>query len=486
MSSIKKELTSGVAYNAIAKYSGMAIQLCITAILARLLTPQDYGVIAIATIFINFFNLLGDVGIGPAIIQNQSLDKNDYKNIFSYTVYTGLSLSFIFFLCSWPIASYYEEEQLVPVCQCLSVLILFFCFTIVPQNLLYKAKKFKLISLSNLAIHTLTGLLAIGAAYLGWGVYSLILQTTLAALFTFILYYSHTRIHFTFYPKWYSLKKIWLFSIYQFLFNIINFFGRNMDKMLIGRALGMKPLGFYEKSYRLMMLPLQNITFVINPVLLPVFSSLQTDVKELTDKYFKMLKMLSYISFPISAILFVCGEELILSFFGDQWGEAVGTFRILALTVGMQVLTSTTGSVFQAIGQTKQMFFAGLCGAFFMITSFLITLNIWGTIESVAWGYFVAQILNTIQCFYLILRSLRYSSRRLLKDLYKPVLISVVMIALLFFVTKLIFVPNIYLRLAIYGSISLIIAFIFIQLFSDYNLIGLIKQQLKKYGAKVR
>lgn len=98
MNSIKKELASGVLYTSLAKYSSIAVQIIVTAILSRILTPADYGIVAIATIFIVFFNLLSDIGIGPAIIQFKDLDRHDLNSIFSFTVYVGLVLSLLFFL----------------------------------------------------------------------------------------------------------------------------------------------------------------------------------------------------------------------------------------------------------------------------------------------------------------------------------------------------------------------------------------------------
>lgn len=125
MGNIKRELFSGVFYIAVAKYSGILIQLVITAILARLLTPADFGVVAIATVIIAFFNILSDIGIGPAIIQNRELTSNDLEHIFSFTVYVGIVLSAVFFLCAWPIAGYYNNKILVSVCQWLSIPIFF-------------------------------------------------------------------------------------------------------------------------------------------------------------------------------------------------------------------------------------------------------------------------------------------------------------------------------------------------------------------------
>ena len=478
MVSFKKDIASGVMYTAIAKYSSMALQLVVTAILARILCPSDYGAIAIVTVFINFFNILGDIGIGPAIIQNKKLEEEDIESIFSTTIYMGGLLCIIFASCASTISSYYNNDTLYEICLWLSLLIFAYCASIVPQNLLYKEKKFKLISISSFCINCLTGVVSIAAAYMGCGIYALVLSQLLSAFATTLFYYSQKRIRFRFIPKTLALKKIMSFSIFQFLFNLVNYFGRNTDKMLVGRYLGMAELGYYEKSYRLMMLPLQNITFVISPVLLPVFSGLQDNPHEVGNKYFKMLKLLAYLAFPLSVILYFCSGELVLCFFGEQWHGAISPFRILTLTVGLQILTSTTGAIFQSINRTKQMFYAGLCGALFMITSFIITLNLWGTTDSVAYGYLVAQLLNTIQCFYLIAHSLGYKLINLINILWKPMIVSIVLTVLYLIFISMISVENVFLGLVVKGIWGVMVSLAIIQIVGEINIINIIKNKI--------
>ena len=137
-SNIKNQLFSGVFYTALAKYSGIVISLVIAGILARLLSPDDFGIVAVATVIIAFFSLLTDMGISPAIIQHKSLTKDELSTIFSFTVWTGIGISILFFAASWMIADYYESEILRTLCQLLSVNLFFASATIVPGALFYR------------------------------------------------------------------------------------------------------------------------------------------------------------------------------------------------------------------------------------------------------------------------------------------------------------------------------------------------------------
>lgn len=449
MPSIKKELVSGVFYTSLAKYCNITVQIVVTAILARLLTPSDYGVVAIASVFIVFFNLLSNIGIGPAIIQFKNLKKQELSHIFSFTVYVGFSASFLFFCSSWFIAEYYGNETLAPVCQLLSLTILFHCMNIVPLNIQYREKRFKFMAAVSLTTQIVTAIVAIVLALMSFGVYALIIQQITSTIILFAIVYLQEKLPFHLIIDKAPLQKIVSFSLFQFFFNIVNYFSRNLDKLLIGRFVGLAPLGQYEKSYRLMTMPLQNITFVLTPVMQPVFSNFQGDLYVMAEKYMKVFTFLCYIGFPLSVLLFFTSNELILFFFGDQWHDAVFPFQIMALTVGLQILNGTAGSIYQSANATKQLFISGCWCAIFMITSFAIAIWGWKTINAVAIGFAIAQLLNSCQTYYLLFRTLKYSLKLVFVAMIRPLLIAVYIGILLLFADKWC------------GSYNMIISFMF-------------------------
>lgn len=175
--SLKKEFTSGVFYTSLAKYSGIVISLIITSVLSRLLTPEDFGIVAIATVIISFFNILGDIGIGPAVIQNRNLSKSDLNHIYSLTILVGIALAAVFCVLSFAISSFYDDKELRPVCQWLSLSIFFTCANIVPLNLQYKSKNFRRIAIITLIVQIVSGICAIIYAFAGGGVYALVLSS---------------------------------------------------------------------------------------------------------------------------------------------------------------------------------------------------------------------------------------------------------------------------------------------------------------------
>ena len=185
---IKHQLFSGVFYTALAKYSGIIISLVVAGILARLLSPDDFGVVAIATVIIAFFNLFTDMGISPAIVQHKSLTKEELSDIFSFTVWTGIGISILFFAASWLIADYYESGILRTLCQLLSVNLFFASANIVPEPCSTQ-QEFKFIAVRSFIIQIAGGAGAITAALCGAGLYALIINPILSSILIFVISY---------------------------------------------------------------------------------------------------------------------------------------------------------------------------------------------------------------------------------------------------------------------------------------------------------
>ena len=276
MSSIKQQLLSGVFYTALAKYSGIIVSLVVAGVLARLISPDDFGIMAVATVIIAFFNLFTDVGLSPAIIQHKDLTTENLSDLFSFTIWTGIGLSLLFAAASWPIAAYYDRDILRILCQLLAINLFFASATIVPNALFYRNKEFKFIALRSFVIQLIAGAAAVTAALCGAELYALVIGPILSGILIFIISIRHYPQHLRLTLGRNVLRQIFSYSAYQFLFNIICYFSRNLDKLLIGKYMGMSSLGYYEKSYRLMMLPLQNITQVITQLCTPFSATTRT------------------------------------------------------------------------------------------------------------------------------------------------------------------------------------------------------------------
>ena len=292
---VAKTLFKGTIYFAISKYSSLVINVIVTMTLSRLLQPADFGVVAIATAVIAFFDILSNAGIVPAIIQNKKLDKIDYSNIYSFTIYFSLILLAIFILIAyWLSVYYYKNILLFKLLLLLSCQLLFNTINLVPNALLLKEQQFRRIAIIHISSSIISGIVSVALALKEFGVYSIVVTPILTSFVSLVCFRLLVKkeLEISFKPAVSSLKKIISFSIYQFSFNVINYFSRNLDKILMGKYLGMDTLGLYEKSYRLMMLPISNLTNVISPTLQPVLSNFQDKKDIISRTYISLSKIL--------------------------------------------------------------------------------------------------------------------------------------------------------------------------------------------------
>ena len=409
---IKQQLFSGVFYTAIAKYSGIIISLVVAGILARLLSPDDFGIVAIATVIISFFAIFTDMGLSPAIIQNKALTQDDLTNIYSFTFWTGIAVALLFFIASWPISAYYDSPILRTLCQLLSINLFFASVNIVPGALFYKNKEFKFIAIRSFVIQITAGTGAVIAALSGAGLYALLITPIVSSILIYIISFHRYPQHLRMTLGLSSIRKIFSYSVYQFLFNVICYFSRNLDKLLIGKHMGMSDLGYYEKSYRLMMLPLQNITQVVTPVMHPIFSDFQDDKMKLATSYERIIRFLAFIGLPLSVLLFFTAEEVTLIIFGNQWLPSVAVFRILALSVGIQIILSSSGSIFQAAGDTRSLFICGLFSSTLNVAGIVLGIFYFGTLTAIAGCIVTTFTINFVQCYWQLYRKMLHRSLR--------------------------------------------------------------------------
>lgn len=481
MSSIKKELISGVFYMILSKYSRIIISLVVAGVLARLIAPQDFGIVAIATVIISFFNIFSDLGIGPAIIQNKNLTSDNYSQIFSFTIWQGLILAALFFLSSWFIAGFYNSPILKTICQLLSVNLFFASINIVPKALLYKNKEFQFIAYRSLITQVLGGSIAVTAALMGAGLYALIINPILSSIFLFILSYWKypQKMHLTWGME--SIRKIFSFSAYQFLFNVINYFSRNMDKLLIGKYMNLTQLGYYEKSYRLMMLPLQNITYVISPVMHPIFSEFQNDPIKLAGHYEKVVRFLAFIGLPLSVFLWFDAKEITLFVFGDQWFPSIPVFQILTLSVGIQVIFSTSGSIFQAANDTKSLFICGIFATILNVSGMLIGIFIFKSLNAIAWCICITFAINFIQCYWWMYKyTFKQNILSFWKQFFAPLKISILIGICLYGTSLIVDEYPIIVSLIIKGTLYIGMLTGYLQLSGEYDIWKLIKSKIRK------
>ncbi|MFL2132962.1 lipopolysaccharide biosynthesis protein [Desemzia sp. FAM 24101] len=444
------EFKKGVFYSALGKYSNVVIQLVVTAILSRILTPQEYGIVAVVNVFLIFFQMLADFGIGPAIIQNKTLTKYEINSIFGFSIYLALFLGIVFVFLGYPISIFYSNQVYIPISMVLAVCLFFYGVLVVPQSILLREKKFSTVNMVTILANVASGVVSIVLAFNGFSYYALIISNTVKAALLFVVFYFKTDINPQFKLDTSPLKKIFSFSKNQFLFNFINYFSRNLDSMLIGRYFSASALAFYDKAYQVSLYPNQILTNVISPVIQPIMSEYETDLQKIKTVYLKITTILASIGLPLSVFLFFNASEIILFLFGDQWSGSVLPFQILAVSVWVQMISSSTGAIFQSANRTDLLLLSGILSAIVTVSAIFIGIFA-GKIEYVALMVIIAFSINFVQTIYLLMyRLFQTNFTEVIKALVKPLIMAALQMVFFFFMPELPFVN--FINLLIYGS----------------------------------
>ena len=350
--SIKK----AVIVNALGKYSSVAFQLVFSAILSRLLTPAEFGVVTVMNVFVIFFELFSDLGIGTAIVQNKELDNRDINAIFTFTIAFGITLATIFCGFSFGIAEYYGKYIYIRLGIIFSISIMLTSFNVVPNALLMKNRCFASVSIRTVISCVVSYIVAIILAILGFSYYSLVIRSVVMSIILLIWNVVASKINYRFVFDLKSVRKIWSYSAFQLGATMINYFQRNLDNLLVGKHMGEELLGYYNKSYTLMQYPVTYLSQVITPVLHPILSEHQKDKQYIFDQYLMILQLLSLIGILVTGVFSSASEEIITIMFGNQWKEAVAPLHVISFSIWVQMLTGTVGCIMQSLGDTKNLF----------------------------------------------------------------------------------------------------------------------------------
>ena len=423
--SLTKRTALGALWLGGARLWSQALNLTVGVALARLLSPEDYGLLGMVTVVTGLFAMLSNMGLSAAVVQKQDLAPDELSSIFWLNLGVAAVISCGLAVCSPIIAHFYSQPKVVPV-MCVMVLALpISALSSVQYGLVQKQMKFKQITKIYVASSLAAGILALLAAWAGWRVWALVVQTlTSASLGVAGLWWkSRWRPSFHFVRR--DLGRIWGFSSHLTAFSLVNYFARNADNFLVGGFLGPSQLGFYNLAYSLMLYPLSNLTGVVQGALGPAMSQVQSETRRLASAYVRTCRYLAFLVLPMMVGLGLVAREAVSAVYGPKWDDAGRVLQILAWVGAFQPFDSLTGTIFVARGLTRWIFWSGLISTIITVMGFIFGLP-WGLI-GIAWGYAISQAFLALVVLPIQYRRVEVSLGRLLKGMALPGLASACM-----------------------------------------------------------
>jgi len=382
---IKQKVLSSLGWNGGAKFVGQLVTWAVTIIVMRLLTPEDYGLMAMATVFIAFLALLNELGLGAALVQKQEIDETTLRQAFGVLLVINFCLFLILLLSAPLVGIFFEEQRVVPVIRLLSLQFIIMPFATIPQSLLVREMNFRTISIVDFISAIVGSATTLILAYLGHGIWSLVwgsMATIGSRTIGLNVVSPYPRLPI-FSPK--RLTKIVTFGGYVTISNVFWFFYTQADIFIIGKLLGKEMLGFYSVAMYLSCSPMEKASGIINQVAFPAFSSVQNDLQKVRSYFLKAVRIMSLLAFPVLWGISSIAPELVGTLLGDKWHLAVLPFQLLSLVISIRMISNLMAPALLGLGRPDISFSNVLFGSIVMPICILIATH-WGLVGvSLAW-----------------------------------------------------------------------------------------------------
>ena len=353
MKNTKQIVIKSMVWNGIGKIVSQIIQFVLNVVLARLLLPEDFGLIGMLSIFMSLSQILVQSGFSHAFIQKKERRSLDFSTVFIFDISISIILYFVLFLSAPIIANFFNQPLLI-------FLVRIYCLTIIINSIglvftarLHIEMNFRYNEIASISSMVVSGIIGITFAYLGYGVYALVIQTITRSIINLMV--------LVLLSKWFPGLKF-SFSVfkglYKFGVNILivkligNFFNDNIYKVMIGRTFSASALGHFTYASKFAELPSYTISTTLQNVTFPLLASFQGDRLKLVSVWKRLIRMSMYISFPVMIFIFVLAKPIVLLFLTENWLPVVPILQWLCLGRMLTPVISLNMNVLNAIGRS--------------------------------------------------------------------------------------------------------------------------------------
>jgi PST family polysaccharide transporter len=422
---LREKAAKGVFWSVTQQWGVEVISFLTFIAIARLLTPEEFGLVALAAVFMHFIKIFLDQGFGAAIVQRADLEREHLDTAFWTSIVIGVLLTAIGVAASGLVARIFEEPRLAPILIWLSLGFLFGALGSIQKSILRREFAFKNLATCSLVATTTSSIVGVSMAFAGFGVWSLVAQNLVFNLTdSLVLWWaSDWRPRFFFSKK--HFDDLFGFGISIVGSKILEFSNRRSDDFLIGYFLGPTQLGFYTMGYRLLLVMIRMITGITNFVAAPTFSRLQDNPERMRRVYYKVTQYTSMLAFPAFIGLGLVAPELIPALFGENWAPSVPVTQILTLIGLLSSLLVFNGSIMKAYGKPSWHLGILLLTSVCTVIGFLLAVR-WG-IVAVAASFVIVGFLLAPISYIAVHRLIHINFRTYLGLIVIPLTASLIM-----------------------------------------------------------
>lgn len=473
--SLKTDSIKGVTWTTVSTIATSSFQLIQLAILARILEPEVFGLMAIVTIVIGFSIAFMDMGISNAIIHFQKISIEQLSTLYWLNVISGIILFIIIKISSSYIAIFYNESELQKLVSLLALSFVFQSFGQQFMILLQKNMQFNKIAITEIIATFCVLFGSVSLAVLGFGIFSLIYGTLIGSAIRSIQYFYHGSNIYR--PKLILklsfVKEFIKFGLYQMGEKSLNYFSANVDKIIIGKFIGFEALGYYNMAWQLIIFPVSKINPIVNKVAFPVFAKVQNNNDSINYIYEKVLIFLFLIVIPLLIFLYYFSSDVVHLVYGAGWEKSANIVSILAFVGILKTAGNPSGSLLLGIGRADVGFWWNFFWLIFLSTTLSITLLINPTVLFATYSLLGLSVITTI-IYHIIIKNICQVKYK--KIIYSFIYIMIVTGIIGYISYKLqikIYVESVLINLAI-SILTFFVPYILFAIFSYKSLIMVI------------
>ncbi len=424
-STLKQKAVVGIFWSFIERFGTQIVLLITQIVLARLLTPFDFGLIGMLVIFIAISRVFIEGGLGTALIQKKDADDIDFSTVFLTNAIISVLLYVVLFFASPLVAAFFRQPELKWLLRFVGLVLIFNSLGLVPFVKLEKELDFKIIAKSTILSSVLSSIVGITLAYKGMGVWALAIQMVVIYFFRTLLFWVFSGWRLPLIFSWRSFKALFDYGYKLLLSSLLDQVFQNIYLLIIGKFFLAKDLGYYTQAKKLQVVPVETLSAIVGSVTFPTFSKIQNEDEKLLLGFRKTIKMLVFINFPLMLGLAVIAKPLFFYVLGEVWMPAVPYFQLLCISGMFYTLQTSNLNILKVKGRSDLYLKLEVIKKVLVVLGIIIGINwgiaglIWGSVITSLIGYFVNSYYSGVLINYPVVNQL--------KDIVPSMIMTIVM-----------------------------------------------------------
>ena len=450
---LKQQTKKGLYWSFFNQFSNYGMQFCIGIVMARLLSPSDYGITALPGVFMAIAGIFQDSGMAGALIRKEKIEEKDYSTLFIYSIAMGIFMYAVLFIASPWIADFFHTPVLIPLIRVTALTFLWGPVSTVQYVILKRKLDFKTPTKISIATKIFSGVVGITLAYMGYGLWALVISGVLSSFLGLVIV--------AYVVKWYpktgwskdSFKYLWNYGNKMLASALLDTAYNNITPVFVGKYYSPSDLGIYNRAQGYASLPSQQMTGVIQNVTFPVLSKMLNDDEGLARNYRRMIRTTAFIVFPMMFMLSALARPLILTMITAKWESCIILLQLMCFSMMWYPVHSLNLNLLQVKGRTDLFFRLEIIKKILGISILTITLPQGLIIFCI--GSIISSILSLFINTYYTGKLINVGFLKQMKDLIPILLLSSIMYLAIYYAN--LFIENMILQIIIGGAIGVII-----------------------------